>query len=40
MSIGGNVTRNLKKVDESLVLKLFAEGMTSYKIAKYLHVGT
>lgn len=40
MSIGGNVTRNSKELDESLVLKLFAEGMTSYKIAKYLHFGT
>ena len=38
MSIGGNVVRTTKELDENLVLKMFNSGIGSYKIAKLLHV--
>lgn len=38
MSIGGNVVRTTKELDESLVLKMFDSGIGSYEIAKLLHV--
>lgn len=38
MSIGGNVVRTTKELDENLVLKMFNSGIGSYEIAKLLHV--
>lgn len=38
MSVGGNVVRTTKELDESLVLKMFNSGIGSYEIAKILHV--
>lgn len=38
MSIGGNVVRTTKKLDEEQVLELFNQGNTSCGIAKILHV--
>ena len=38
MSIGGNVVRTTKELDEDLVLRMFDSGIGSYKIAKLLHV--
>lgn len=38
MSIGGNVVRTTKELDEETVLKMFNSGIGSYKIAKLLHV--
>lgn len=38
MSIGGNVVRTTKELDESLVLNMFNSGIGSYEIAKLLHV--
>lgn len=39
MSIGGNVVRTTKKLNEKQVLELFSQGNTSCEIAKILHVG-
>jgi group I intron endonuclease len=38
MSIGGNVVRTTKKLNEQQVLELFSQGNTSCGIAKILHV--
>lgn len=38
MSIGGNVVRTTKELDEDKVLQMFNSGIGSYKIAKLLHV--
>lgn len=38
MSIGGNVVRTTKELDENFVLKMFNSGIGSYEIAKLLHV--
>lgn len=38
MSIGGNVVRTTKELDENLVLRMFNSGIGSYEIAKLLHV--
>lgn len=38
MSVGGNVVRTTKELDENLVLKMFNSGIGSYEIAKLLHV--
>ena len=38
MSIGGNVVRTTKELDENLVLNMFNSGIGSYEIAKLLHV--
>lgn len=38
VSIGGNVTRTSKLIDEDKVLELFNNGITAVKIAKILHV--
>lgn len=38
MSIGGNVVRTTKELDEDLVLRMFNSGIGSYEIAKLLHV--
>lgn len=38
MSVGGNVVRTTKELDENLVLKMFDSGIGSYEIAKLLHV--
>ena len=38
MSVGGNVVRTTKELDESLVISLFNSGIGSYNIAKMLHV--
>lgn len=38
MSIGGNVVRTTKELDEGLVIKMFNSGIGSYEIAKLLHV--
>ena len=38
ISIGGNVVRTTKELDENEVLQMFNSGIGSYKIAKLLHV--
>ena len=38
MSIGGNVVRTTKELNEEKVLQLFNSGIGSYEIAKLLHV--
>lgn len=38
MSIGGNVVRTARKIDENQVLELFKAGLTSCGIAKYFHI--
>jgi len=38
MSIGGNVVRTTKELDEEQIIAMFHSGMTSCKIAKLLHV--
>ena len=38
MSIGGNVVRTTKELDENLIIKMFNSGIGSYEIAKLLHV--
>lgn len=38
MSIGGNVVRTTKELNEEKVLQMFNSGIGSYKIAKLLHV--
>lgn len=38
MSIGGNVVRTTKELDEEKVLQMFNSGIGSYEIAKLLHV--
>lgn len=38
MSVGGNVVRTTRELDENLVLKMFNSGIGSYEIAKLLHV--
>ena len=38
MSVGGNVVRTTKELDENLVLKMFNSGIGSYEIAKLLQV--
>ena len=40
VSIGGNVTRTSKKLDENEVIRLFNEGNAATKIARMLHVNT
>lgn len=39
MSIGGNVTRTTRELDEEDIIKRFNNGQTSCSIAKDLHVG-
>ena len=38
MSVGGNVVRTTKELDEEQVLAMFNSGIGSYEIAKLLHV--
>lgn len=38
MSIGGNVVRTTKELDENQVIEMFNSGIGTYKIAKLLHV--
>lgn len=38
MSIGGNVVRTTRELDENLVIEMFNSGIGSYEIAKLLHV--
>lgn len=38
MSIGGNVVRTTKELDEDKILQIFNSGIGSYEIAKLLHV--
>lgn len=38
MSIGGNVVRTSKTLDEEQVIKLFNSGIVSHKLARMLHV--
>lgn len=39
ISIGGNVIRTTKKLDNNLIINMFNSGIPAYKIAKILHTG-